>query len=115
MDNLVLYRRIADYDKYLRTYIIVNIPNIHRDIRIRFLDELYSLLRNMYLTLYTKGNVRIKHLTEMQVSVSLLDYLTNKIIDMDIVKKKYINTSIDKLADIKNIIFAWKKNEENRK
>lgn len=115
MDSFKLYQKILDYEAYARKYIVINIPSIHRDIRIRFLDEVYSLLRNMYESIYTRGNVRIKHITDMQVSISLLDFLTTKISEMKTVNKRQIDVFIDKLAEIKNIVFAWKKNEESKK
>lgn len=115
MDSFKLYQKVLDYENYIRKYVVINIPSVHRDIRIRFLDEVYQLIRKLYEAIYTKGNVRIKHITEMQVSISLLDFLTNKILDMNTVSKKHIEVSIDKLANIKNMVFAWKKNEENKK
>ena len=112
MDDFKLYRKIIDYDSYVRKYITINIPSIHRDIRIHFLDEIYNLLKTLHLAIYTKGNVRIKNITELQVSISLLDFLTTKIREMKCVNKKHIDVSTDKLAEIKNIVFAWKHNEE---
>ena len=106
MNSFNLYRKVLDYETYVRKYVVINIPSVHRDIRIRFLDEIYQLIRNLYEAIYTKGNIRIK------VSVSLLDFLTTKVREMKCVSNHHIDVSVDKLAEIKNMVFAWKQNEE---
>ncbi len=115
MDSFNLYRKILDYDNYVRKYVIINIPSIHRDIRIHFLDEIFTLVRNLYQAIYTRGNIRIKNITDLQVSIALLDFLSTKVRDMNCVNTKHVEVSIEKLAEIKNMIFAWKKNEETNK
>ncbi len=112
MNSFNLYRKVLDYETYVRKYVVINIPSVHRDIRIRFLDEIYQLIRNLYEAIYTKGNIRIKNITEIQVSVSLLDFLTTKVREMKCVSNHHIDVSVDKLAEIKNMVFAWKQNEE---
>lgn len=115
MEDFKLYNKILDYNSYVRKYVVINIPSVHRDIRIRFLDETYNLVRLLYQAIYTKGNIRQKNIVEMQVTISLLDYLTSEIYNLNCVKRHSLDVSIDKLSEIKNIIFAWKKKEEGRK
>lgn len=113
--DFTIYNKILDYSKYIKTYIAVSIPSNQRDIRIHLLDEIYLLSKNMFYAIYNKGNIRMKHLIEMQVNISLIDMLIREIQDLKCVSKKNIDVSIKKLSDIKNIIYAWKFNEESKK
>lgn len=91
------------------------IPNVRRDLRIHLLDEVYMLSKNMFYATYNKGNIRIKYLIEMQVNISLIDMMSSEIMSLNCVKKSYVDTSIRKLSSIKNIIYAWKFNEEEKR
>lgn len=113
--DFTLYNKILDYKKYIQTYLVVSIPNNRRDLRIHFLDEVYSLSKDMFLAIYNKGNVRMKYLIEMQVHISMLDMMTLELKDEEQVSKRHITVSIQKLSEIKNIIYAWKINEESKK
>lgn len=68
----------------------------------------------MFYATYTKGNIRMKYITELRVNLSLLDYLFDEINNISCVKNKRILSSINKLSDIKNIIYGWMLNEEKR-
>lgn len=114
INNFSLYNRILDFNKYIRTYIASSIPNVHRDLRIHLLDECYNLTRNMFYSSYTKGNIRMKHIIDLRVNLSVLDYLLDEINSISCVKNKRILSSINKLSDIKNIIYGWMLNEEKR-
>lgn len=107
-----LYTKILQYDKYIRKYVVVNIPKVHRDLRIRLLDESYNLIRYLYEAEYTKGNIRLKNITEMLVTLSLLDFLTTEILEVSKNNNKYIEKSINLLTEIKNMTYSWRKNPE---
>ena len=68
----------------------------------------------MFYATYTKGNVRMKYITELRVNLSLLDYLLEQLNNIPSVKKKKIISSINKLSNIKNIIYGWMLNEEKK-
>ena len=113
--EFTIYNKITDYNLYLKTYLMSSIPANYRDLRIHMLDEVYNLAKNMFSAIYNKGNIRMKHLTEMQVNISLLDMMTNELRNLHKIPIKHIDTSIQKLSDIKNIVYAWKVNEEAKK
>lgn len=113
--DFTIYNKILDYSSYVKQYVVVCIPNNHRDLRIHFLDELYMLSKNMFYATYNKGNVRMKYLIEMQVNISLMDMMMNEIRLFSKVPKNNIDSAIKKLSNIKNIIYAWKFNEESKK
>ena len=109
-----LYNKVVDLDNYINRYIANNISSVHRDIRIHLLDEIYNLSKNIFYALYNKGNIRMKYLIELQVNISLIDMFLLKLRNLNTVKKSYIDVSISKLSDIKNIIYGWKFNEEKK-
>lgn len=113
--DFTIYNKILDYNQYVRTYVAISIPNNNRDIRIHLLDEIYNLSKNMFYAIYNKGNIRMKHIVEMQVNISLIDMLVRQLQELKCVPKKHIDSSIKKLSDIKNITYAWKYNEEEKK
>ena len=43
-----LYNQILDFTKYNDRYILPTIPNVHRNLRIHFQDEMYHLAKNMF-------------------------------------------------------------------
>lgn len=110
-----LYNKILDFDNYTNKYVINNISAVHRDIRIHFLDETFSLSKNMFYATYNKGSIRMKYLTELQVNISLLDMMLFKLRNFSTMKKHHIDVSISELSDIKNIVYGWKFNEEKEK
>ena len=111
-NDFTLYTKVYNYYSYVREYVSINIPNVHRDIRIHLLDESYSLVRHIYADAYTKGNVRMKNIAETLITISMLDMLSRELIEICPKNKKHIITSIGMLAEIKNMIYAWKNNEE---
>ena len=118
MDNksgFSLLKIVSDYNIYLRSYIINNIPKVHNDIRIHLLDESYHLTKNIMLAGYNKGNIRMKYLIDVKVNISLIDMFISFIRDIDCVSNKYLNSLTGYLANIKNIIYGWIINEEKNK
>lgn len=113
--DFTIYNKIIDYNKYVKQYITVSIPSNQRDIRIHFLDEIYSLAKNMFNAIYNKGNIRMKYIIEMQINISLLDMMTSDLKSQKCISKNHLDSSIKKLSDIKNIVYAWKINEESKK
>ena len=65
-----LYVEILNYSRYIRKYVLCNIPNVHRDLRIHLMDEVNSLIRNLVSAESTKGNIINK-------SVAILATLKN--------------------------------------
>jgi len=110
-----LYNKIILFTKYSRSYILSSIPKVHSDIKIHYADELYNLTRNMFYATYNKGNIRMKYLVEAQVNLGMIDFLLTQIRDLDSVKTKNVNSAINLLTEIKNIIYGWKFNEEEKK
>lgn len=112
--EFTLYNKVIRYDKYLRKYVTTVIPNVYRDIRIRFLDESYNLIRYLFEAEFTKGNIRIKNITEMLVTLSMLDMLSTELMDiLKGVNRKHVETSIGMLTEVKNMVYSWRKNVEN--
>ena len=60
-----LYVEILNYSRYIRQYVLVGIPNVHRDLRIHLMDEVNSLIRNLVSAESTKENICSKYITEM--------------------------------------------------
>ena len=73
------------------------------------------LSKNMFYATYNKGSVRMKYLIEMQVNISLMDMMMNEIRTFSKVPKNNVDSAIKKLSNIKNIVYAWKLNEESKK
>ena len=115
MNDFKLYKYLIDFDNYTRTYIVNNIPSVDRDIRIHLLDEIYNLEKNILYVIYTKGNIRNKYLIDSKVNISLIDLLLGKIRDIKCCKNTKLNISIDKLTNVKNIIYGWCFNLEKNK
>ena len=113
--NFNLYNKIIDFSKYVRTYILITIPIIHRDVKIHLADEIYNLSKLLFLAVYNKGNVRMKYLVEMQATISCIDMLSTTIIDLKCCSIKKVKVSLKKLEEIKNIIYAWIINEKKIK
>lgn len=114
-DNIFkLMDKIKDYDLYTRKYVINDIPKVHNDIRIHILDELFELVKNVKLSSFTKGNIQVKNLISVLTNISVLDYLFDIILELNLCKKDKTIKSLSKLADIKNICYSWynKLNEE---
>lgn len=110
-----LYSRINDFSSYTEKYIINNIPSIYRHLRIKLIDEIYLLPRYMFYSSFNKGNIRMKNLTELQVSISMIDMYLLRLRDIPSIKKHNIDVSVSKLSSIKNIIYGWRIKEEKNK
>lgn len=114
-NDFKLYIEVLNYSNYTRRYIINTIPSVHRDLRIHLMDEIYNLKRYLLEAQHTRGNIRIKNITEMIVTVAMLDILTSEIKEFCPNSKKYMTTSIGILNKIRNMVYAWKQNPEPNK
>lgn len=107
-----LYIAVINYDKYIRKYIASNIPAVHRDLKIHLLDEIYNLKRQLLEAQYNKGNIRVKYIVELLVTISMLDIILTDISELCPSIKKHLNVAIEQLTRIKNMTYAWRKNPE---
>lgn len=114
-EEFVIRSKVLEFDKYVRQHIISIIPSKDRDIRIHFLDELYNVVKNLHYAVYTKGNIRVKYLTELIVNISLLDYLFNFVIGYSNSNNLKVHNALNKLLDVRNMIKKWKLTEESKK
>lgn len=89
-----LYIEALNYSRYIRRYVLNNIPAIHRDLRIHLMDEIYNLMRNLISAENTKGNIRVKYITEMQINIKMLDMISDDIREFCPNSVKHINKSI---------------------
>ena len=112
--NYSIYNNIMTFTKYSRTYILTSIPKIHNDIKIHYADEMYNLCKNMMEATYKEGNLRIKYIQEMQVNLSMLDFLLLQLKNLRVIKTKTINNTCNLLFEIRNRVYGWKFNEEKR-
>lgn len=107
-----LYSEVLNYSRYIRKYVLCTIPNIYRDLRVHLMDEIYSLERNLISAENTRGNIRMKYITEMQTNGKMLDIISADIIEFCSDSKKHIEKSISILTKIRNMTYAWKQNPE---
>lgn len=109
-----IYSKITDFKDYINQYMINEIPENKRNLRIHFQDEMYQMSKNMFYATYNKGNVRMKYLVELQVNISMIDMMLLEIKKIKSIKKSRLDASISKLSDIKNIVYGWKLREESK-
>ena len=114
MDNFKIYSSALNFDKYIRKNLVYEISKIDRDIRIHLLDESYYMLKNLNKAIYNKGNVRIKYLVDLIVNITMLDYLLGYLKDKNI-NHNHLLSAINKLTNLKNMIFSWRNTEEIKK
>ena len=107
-----MYNKAVSYNKYIREYVISTIPSIHRDLRIHLLDESYSLIKLLMSASFSKGNIRNKYINDVIIVISMNDYLLGEIGDINN-NKKVCLSAIKLLADVKNMVYAWKSNIDN--
>lgn len=111
--EFILYNRLNMYCKYVKRYVIPDIPAIHHDIKIHFNDELYHIVQLLFYADYTKGNVRMKYLTDMLVSLSMLNHLSDSLLDI-IKNDKHLVKSLEMLGYIKSMVLAWRKSVDEK-
>lgn len=106
-----LYNEVIKYASYVRRYVVGDISAVHRDLKINLLDEIYHLKRFLISAQYTKGNIRVKNIVEMLVTISMLDIITNELLAYS-KNKKHLEKSLYFLTNIKNMTFGWKERPE---
>lgn len=67
----------------MRNNITFAIPSVHRDIRIKLLDESYSLIKTLLYATYNKGNIRSKYINDLIVNISMLDFILDEYKEID--------------------------------
>ena len=107
-----LYNKVINYNRYIRKYVVNDIPNIHRDLRIHLLDENYNMIKYLYKCEYSKDNIRNKNINDMYITICMLGFITSELMEIDSKNKKHLIKSIELLTEIKNMTYAWKKNIE---
>ena len=108
-----LLNKVTELDRYIRNNIIPTIPSVHRDLKIHLLDESYSLVKTLLQSSFNKGNIRNKYINDLIINISLLDYLLGEIGEINNNKKKCL-VAIKLLSDVKNMVYAWKSNIDEK-
>lgn len=114
-NDFQIENKIKSLSAYINKYIVCSIPKVHCNIRIHLEDECYNLVRYLYEAIWTKGNIRAKNITEMLVSISLIDNLLDQVKEFNCVPNKKIDNSFSLLTDIKILVQGWKKSVDNEK
>ena len=107
--------KIKNLVAYIEKYIVCSIPKVHCNLRIHLEDECYNLVKYLYEAVWTKGNIRVKNITAILVTVSLLDYLLDEVKNLNCVPNKKIDNSLSLLTDIKILVQGWKKSVDSEK
>jgi len=105
---------IKNFDRYIQKHISNNISKVHRNLKIHLEDECYNLDKYLYEAIFTKGNVRLKNLVEMLVTLSLIDHLLEQAKEEKSISRKKLEVAISQLVEIKNMTRAWKEGHENK-
>ena len=108
-----LLNKTTELDKYIRNNIIPTIPSVHRDLKIHLLDESYNLIKTLLSASFNKGNVRNKYINDFIINVALLDYILGEVGETNNNKKKSL-VAIKLLSDVKNMVYAWKSNIDEK-
>ena len=108
-----ILNKVTTLDNYIRVNIIPTIPAVHRDLKIHLLDESYSSIKILLQTSFNKGKIRSKYLNDLIVNIALLDYLLGEVSEVNNNKKKCL-VAIKMLSDIKNMVYAWKSNIDEK-
>ena len=106
-DNLNLYKYLVDFARYMNEYVTGTIPSVHRDMRIHLLDEMYYLRKNLLYSINTKEDVRLKYLIDTKINLIMIDMTLSDIRDINCCKTSRLDEAVDKLTNIKNIIYEW--------
>lgn len=109
-----LETKIKNFDKYIQKYISGNISKVHRNLKIHLEDECYNLVKFLYQAIFTKGNIRSKNLTDMLVTLSLIDHLLDEAKEEKNINPKKLETSISQMVEIKNMTRAWRESHEQK-
>lgn len=107
--------KIKNLVTYIDKYIICTIPKVHCSLKIHLEDECYNLVRFLYEAVWTKGNIRVKNITEILVVISLIDHLLEQVKNLNCVTNKKIDSALSLLTDIKILVQGWKKSTDNEK
>lgn len=107
--------KIKNLVSYIDKYIVCTIPKVHCNLKIHLEDECYNLVRFLYEAVWTKGNIRVKNITEILVVISLIDHLLEQVKNLNCVTNKKIDSALSLLTDIKILVQGWKKSTDNEK
>lgn len=86
--------------------VIINSKNINRK------NQSNRLIISIRLII--RGNVRLKNLVEMLVTLSLIDHLLEQAKEEKSISRKKLEVAISQLVEIKNMTRAWKEGHENK-
>lgn len=103
-----LYSNAKLLDLYVEKYIISDIPKVHAHARKELQDELYSLVREIYLAYYTEWSVRKKYVIEICASCSIIDHIIDKLRYVDVINIKKVERMACYLNNVNKIAFAWR-------
>ena len=115
---------MLDLDKYLRVFIIPQIPAEYKDFRNELRSAMDSAWRKMYYAALTKGRERQRRLLDLKIELMMVEvYLTEirEICFRGKLKKKLTSISARrfeiagrKQKAVMEIIWAWVENEERK-
>jgi len=110
-DKFILINKERQFYTYLDKFFFSSFPKNEWVLKDRVYKDLFNLIENTIAFNMTKGNIKAKHLTNCKINISMIDFIINTILEKELVKKRRVLSAINKLNEIKKIIFSLELNE----
>lgn len=86
-DDFRLLNKIKFLLSYFNKYVFSSFPKNHLALKINIEKCLYNLLEESIRARLNNGNIRIKHIKEILVNISLIDYYLSELYENKLIVK----------------------------
>ena len=115
MDDFKIMNKVKYLIRYADDYLFESFPKYHLAIKINLEKCLYNLLEESIRARINSGNIRVKHIREIIVNISMIDYYVGEMNDKKIIIKKRYISFINCLNEISKMCYGWLSYEEKKK
>lgn len=107
MNELIILNKCKDLINYIDLYVFSSFTKSKRSLKIKFENELYTLLNNILHANFNYGNIRKKYIKEAIVNVALMDIYIGFVYSNNIIIKKRFLSIVNKLSEIRKMLYGW--------
>lgn len=107
--------KIRELMKYCDSYVFSSFPKSELALKIRLEKCLYSLHEECLRARLNVGNIRVKHIKELVINISLIDYYIGTCSCKKIITSKRYFSIMGFLDSLNKMVGGWLAGEEKRK
>ena len=113
--NFKIISKMKYLIKYINDYVFSGFPKTYLALKINLEKCMYNIIEETLRARLNLGNIRVKHIKEILINLSLIDYYIGEVYDKKIIIYKRYCACININNEVYKMVYRWLLNEEVKK